>query len=146
MKDLLGLIFSLFLSLHLFGQASISGKVIDVDTGEPILFGDIVVYQDGKLITGEQTDFDGNYIISPIDTGVYDVRFLYVGYEEVMIEKVQVFTDKETVFINTSMKSGVALDFPVIRNCGGPALIEQDNFDKGQTFTSKDIRRMPNKN
>lgn len=145
MKDLLTLIVCLFLSFNVLGQASLSGLVTDEETGEPILFGDVVVYQNGKLVTGEQTDFDGNYVISPIDTGVYDVRFLYVGYEEVMIEKIQVFTDKETV-VNASMKSGVALDFPVIRNCGGPALIEQDNFDKEQTFTSKEIQRMPNKN
>ena len=138
------LIGCLFFSVSGFGQSAIAGKITDAETGEPILFGDIVVYQNGKLITGDQTDFDGNYIISPIDTGVYDILFLYVGYMDLKFEGVLIEMDKETT-LDASITSGVSIDFPVIIQCG-PSIIQQDDFDKGQTFTGRDIRRMPNKN
>ena len=144
MKILSTLVIGLFLSFSAFGQATLSGLVTDEETGEPILFGDIVLYQHGKVITGEQTDFDGNYIISPIDTGLYDVVFKYIGYMDLKYEDVLIENDKETI-LNPSILPGVSLDFPMIIQCG-PPIIEQDNFDKGQTFTSRDIRRMPNKN
>jgi hypothetical protein len=96
----------LFISVSGFGQGSLSGKVTDEETGEPILFGDVVVYQNGKLVTGEQTDFDGNYIISPIDTGIYDVVFKYVGYADLKIEGVVIEEANETL-LDVSIK----LDF-----------------------------------
>ena len=143
MKDLLPLIFCLFLSVNIFGQSALSGTVTDSDTGDPILFGDVVVYRNGALITGEQTDFDGNYILSPMDPGTYEVVFKYVGYTDVKYEGVLIHADKETI-LNASMSPGVAL-------CDGlmhyrPPIIEADDFEKGQIFTGKDIRRMPNKN
>ena len=141
------LIGCLFISVSGFGQSSLSGKVTDSDTGEPILLGDIILYQNEKLITGEQTDFDGNYIISPIDTGIYDVVFKYVGYEDITVEKVQILTDRETR-VNAVMTSGISIDFPIIHNCGWqyPTLYSPSDFGSGQTFTSKQIRNLPNKN
>ncbi len=134
----------LFVSVSGFGQSSLSGNVTDAKTGEPILFGDIVLYKNGNLITGEQTDFDGNYLISPIDTGVYEVIFKYVGYSDLKIENVLVKADKETV-INGSIKAGIRLVSCSLMHYS-PPVIRQDDFEKGQTFTSKDIERMPNKN
>ncbi len=135
----------LFISVSTFGQASISGLVTDKDTGEPILFGDIIIYQDGKLITGEQTNFDGNYIISPIDTGVYDIFFLYIGYTDLKIEGVIITDNKETT-LDASITSGISISCPINSHTGTRRIIHQDDFDKGRTFTSRDIKRMPNKN
>jgi len=145
MKDFLTLIFYLFISFHAIGQSTFTGKVTDEDTGEPILFGDVILYQNGKLITGEQTDFDGNYIISPIDTGVYDVVFKYVGYMDLKYEGVLIKKDKETL-LSVSIKPGIPLKNHVIVRSITIPIIEQDEFEKGQTFSSRDIRRMPNKN
>ena len=101
MKIYLTSFFLLLFSFNALGKAALSGKLTDADTGEPILFGDVVVYKDGKLITGEQTDFDGNYIISPIDPGKYDVVFKYVGYPDIKIEDVIIKKDKETSLTKT---------------------------------------------
>ena len=145
MKILSTLVIGLFLSFSAFGQATLSGLVTDEETGEPILFGDIVLYQHGKVITGEQTDFDGNYIISPIDTGLYDVVFKYIGYMDLKYEDVLIENDKETT-LNASIKpSATYNELGLIISITIP-IIEQDYLEKGQTFTSRDIRRMPNKN
>lgn len=144
MKNLLTLISFVFLTFNVNGQAALSGKVTDADTGEPILFGDVVVYQNGELITGEQTDFDGNYVISPIDTGIYEIVFLYVGYAELKIKNVLIENNKEKE-LDASIKLGKSNNSLEVTNCPIP-MIRQDEFEKGHIFKSRDIQRMPNKN
>ncbi len=125
-------------------QSALSGKVTDADTGEPVLFGDVVVYRNGALITGEQTDFDGNYIISPIDPGTYEIVFKYVGYDDVKYDGVLINADKETN-LDAVMASGVTLEGAVVIEYKIP-LIEQDNTTQGASLTSKDIANLPSKN
>ena len=144
MKIYLTSFFLLLFTLNVFSQSALSGKVTDGDTGEPILFGDVVIYRNGALITGQQTDFDGNYIISPIDPGTYTVVFKYVGYAEVKYENVLVSADKETT-LNTSMSSGVTLEECVVVNVYKVPLVEQDNTTQGSSLISKDVNALPNR-
>ncbi|MGK0364488.1 MAG: hypothetical protein ACI85O_001545 [Saprospiraceae bacterium] len=143
MKIYLTSFFLLLFSFSAFSQSALSGKVVDADTGEPILFGDVVVYRNGALVTGEQTDFDGNYIISPMDSGKYSIVFKYVGYGDVKIEKVVVRKNKETN-LNAEMSSGITLETTSVRSCGVP-LVAQDYSTHGISLTSEDIVNLPYK-
>lgn len=134
----------LFFLGNVHAQGSLSGKVTDAETGEPILFGDVIIYENDVLVTGTQTDFDGNYEISQIDTGRYKVVFKYVGYREGR-EEVYIEENKETN-LNAKIGTSFVLEH---HGCGYghyPPLGGADDFEKGDTFTAKDIRRMPNKN
>ena len=55
-------LFGLFLAVGVMAQTSLQGKVTDVGSGEPIIFGNVALYQNGNLITGVETDFDGMVI------------------------------------------------------------------------------------
>jgi len=127
----------------MLGQSSISGKVTDKETSEPILFGDVAVYQNGVLITGAQTDFDGIYTID-LEMGMYDLVFSYVGYSSFKIKDLLIIEDKENT-VNSEMSSSI-----IYSVCGGNSykipLMEQDGFEKGQSFTAKNIANMPIKN
>ena len=125
-------------------QSALSGKVTDADTGEPILFGDVVIYRNGGLVTGGQTDFDGNYIISPMDPGTYEVVFKYVGYADVKYDGVLINAGKDTN-LDASMAQGVTLQEAVVISYRVP-LVEQDNTTQGASLTSKDIANLPSKN
>jgi hypothetical protein len=57
----------------------LSGQVVD-KSGEPIIFGSVVVHQNGILVGGTSTDFDGYYEIA-IPPGLVDVEVSYIGYE-----------------------------------------------------------------
>ncbi len=135
MKIYLTSLFLLLFTLNSFAQSALSGKVTDANTGEPILFGDVVVYRNGALITGEQTDFDGNYIISPMDPGTYEIVFKYVGYTDVKVEGFIVLADKEMI-LDASISKGVSLECVVVRAYKVP-LIEQDNTTQGASIMSK---------
>lgn len=139
------LIFSFLLTgiVSLSAQASLSGKLTDADTNEPILFGDVILYRNDALVTGGQTDMDGNYIIAPIDPGTYDVVFKYVGYADSKITDVVINADKELTLDGT-LSSGINLDEVVVVAYEVP-LVEQDNTVQGKALTSKDIANLPSK-
>lgn len=137
-----GMLLLLLLCGNVNAQGSLSGKVTDAETGEPILFGDVILYENGVLVTETQTDFDGNYEISPIDTGNYEVVLKYIGYLNTE-DKIEIVKNEVTIHdaIISQLRNGCPI---VIRHY--PPLGDADDFEKGATFTAKDIRRMPNKN
>ena len=84
----------LLLSATVSAQTSLYGKVTEEDSGEPVLFGNVAIYKNGVLITGVETDLDGNYSFSNIDPGTYDVEVSYVGFQAQRITDVKVFAGK----------------------------------------------------
>jgi len=73
---LITFILSLFLS-DSSAQSSIQGKVTDESTGEPIIIGTVALYKDHSLVTGTDTDFDGNYFFSDLNPGIYDIEVMW---------------------------------------------------------------------
>lgn len=58
----------------LIGQTSLSGIVSNGDDKEPVAFANVVVYKNGVLITGSDTDLDGFYSFPTLDPGNYEVE------------------------------------------------------------------------
>ena len=137
--------FLIFSVVSAVAQGSLSGKMTDAESGEPVLFGTVAVKENGALVTGAETDFDGNYIISPLDPGTYTVVFSYVGYADAQYDGVIISGDKETTLNAEMENAGVNLDEVVVREFKVP-LVEQDNTTQGGTLTSKDITNLPSKN
>ena len=64
-----------------FQYTTLTGKITDSETGEPLPFVKIIVERNGVQVIGGQTDFDGNYIVRPLEAGEYVVKTSYVGFE-----------------------------------------------------------------
>lgn len=135
----------LFGWVGMFAQTSLEGKVTDAETGESIIFGDIALYKNGVLITGTQTDIDGNYAFSNIDPGTYDVESSYVGYQKQRKTGVVVLAGK-TVRADFELGSGVLLDLGVVVTEYKVPLIQQDETTTGGVVTAEKIRNLPSKN
>ncbi len=75
----------------LFAQGSISGRVIDNETGEPLEGATVVVDGTSK---GALTRFDGTFMVY-VNSGSYDLIVRYVGYSEISTS-VSVSDDKTT--------------------------------------------------
>ncbi len=125
-------------------QTSLEGKVNELDSGEPVIFGTVSLFRNGVLITGTETDFDGNYAFSNIDPGTYDVEASYVGFTAQRQVNVVVLAGKATK-LDFSLSSGVVLDVVEIIDYKVP-LIEQDNTTQGGIKTAEQIRNLPTKN
>ncbi len=135
------IIFLLTLISPVFAQSTIKGKVTDAKTGEPILFGTVVVYQDGELIRGTETDFDGNYQIDSLATGMYDIEAAYTGYTASRITGV-LAKEAEVVTLDITIQEGL-LPSCVVKSINIP-IIEQDAFQSGQIYNKDQIRRFGN--
>ena len=133
-----------FVPALVLSQTSIEGKISDQESGEPIIYGTVAIYKNGVLITGTETDDNGNYAISNVDPGTYDVNASYVGYQAKTIEGVILLAGKNTR-VDIEISSGTVLDQVVIVEYKVP-LVEQDNTTTGGIVTGEQIRNLPMKN
>lgn len=143
-KHLLSTLFLVLFAATLWGQTSLEGKVIDAETKEPVLFCNVALYQNGNLITGTQSDLDGNFVFSTIDPGTYDVEVSYVGYNAQRQEGVLVLAGKSNR-VDFELSSGVLLAEIEVIEYKEP-LIQQDNTTTGGVVTAEEIRNLPTKN
>lgn len=65
----------------------IRGQVVD-DKKEPLLSATIQVFQNGKLMGGNVSDFDGMYIVKPLEPGYYDVVCSFTTYDSITMTRV----------------------------------------------------------
>lgn len=87
MRILLCIFFILCTSFAFAQTGSISGKIIDPETKEPLI--GVTVLVDGTS-KGEISDLTGSFIIKSVPVGAQKIRIKYVGYEEATIETVVV--------------------------------------------------------
>ncbi|MFM9949168.1 MAG: carboxypeptidase regulatory-like domain-containing protein, partial [Saprospiraceae bacterium] len=142
------LLFSFFL-LFVAGaaaQTSLSGKVTDKESKEPLIVATVALYKNGVLITGTDTDFDGNYNLGNLDPGTYEVEFSYTGYQPQRIIDVKVLGGKSNkVDAELETGGGITLTTVTVTTFKVP-LIQQDNTTSGQTITSDQIKNLPTRN
>lgn len=77
------------------GAGELRGQVLD-EKKEPMINATIQAYHDGILKGGIVTDYDGNYIIKPLDAGTYDLVVLYAGYDSVKITGIPLISGQAT--------------------------------------------------
>jgi hypothetical protein len=139
---LLGFIALLF-SVGAFAQSgTLQGKVLDAATSEPIPFANVSIEENGNVVTGGMTDFDGNFTIKPIPAGKYTVKASYVGYATLQYNNVQIPAGKITFQDFKLGASAEILAEVEVKEYKVP-LIAKDATESGGTVTSEDIAKMP---
>ncbi len=128
-----------------FAQTTIEGKVTDAKNGEPILFGTIALYRGGVLITGTETDLEGNYFLADVQPGTYDMEASYVGYAPQRQTGIIIKAGRTNRVNFNISDDAVLLDLGIeIKEFKVP-LIEIDNTTQGTTVTAEKIRALPTK-
>jgi outer membrane receptor for Fe3+-dicitrate len=77
MKQILTFVFALLVSAATFAQGTITGKLVDADSGDGLISASVVV--DGTT-KGTLSDYDGNFTISGVPAGSQTIVITYVGY------------------------------------------------------------------
>lgn len=102
------MLFSVFTTVGMYGQAVLTGIVQDDRSREPIPFVNLLL--EGTALGGT-TDMDGMFRIEGIEPGLYNVLVSCVGYEAKTVFEVQVGTAKvpfiEIVLVATSTELDV---------------------------------------
>ncbi|WP_264522232.1 outer membrane beta-barrel family protein [Flavobacterium sp. N1994] len=79
---------------------SISGKVIDKNTKQPIPYVNISIKQANKIITGGITQDNGNFTIKNLALETYTAEILFIGYKKVVLT-VSLTTTSKSINLNT---------------------------------------------
>jgi len=111
----------IFLSSQILAQGSgtITGHISDANTGEALIRVNVVV---SGTVMGAASDLDGNYIITNVPTGTYNIAFSLIGYET-MNKSVDVAYN-QSVVVNADL-SAKALELGNVTVYGASRRVEK---------------------
>jgi len=139
MRKLILIIASLLFSAGVFAQTGkISGKVTDLETGEPLI-GASVMVQGTNL--GAATNLNGEYIILNVSPGKYAVVAKYVGYQKVEITNLSVSVNLTTE-ANFKLPSEAVKQEEVIVVAERP-LVNKNVTNATSVVRTEDIKNLP---
>ncbi|MGZ3865871.1 MAG: DUF5686 family protein [Bacteroidia bacterium] len=101
---------------NIFSQYTITGKVFDVETKEPIPFATLLIK---GTTTGASTDFDGNFSITTEKLGD-SLQVAYIGYNRRAI-KIKRGQSQNLNIPLQALKEGLSLDEVVVKAGENPA-------------------------
>ena len=139
-QRLLFLVLLLFVSagIMLAQVGKIAGTVTDKQSKEPLIGASVLVM--GTTI-GASTDLEGRYIIMNVSPGTYNLKVSYVGYQEVLIQNVQV-TAGLTQSINFEMLASAIEVAPVTIIAERP-IVEKSATNAVRIMKAEDIDKLP---
>ncbi len=116
----------------------IKGKVTDLTTGEPLIGANVLVV---GTSFGSATDINGEYIISNLDAGVYEVKASYIGYQTITVSNIRVSADLTTE-LNFELP-GEGIETDVVEVVAERPLVQKDLTNAQRITTSDDIDALP---
>ena len=108
------LLLSLLICNQSYGQnfsQTVRGKVIDNISQAPL--DGVTIFLLGSKGKGAITDEEGNFRIQNVAVGRQSFQFSYVGYETMVINKIEVLTAKELI-LNVAMEEQIATTKEVV--------------------------------
>ncbi len=126
------------LSLLAGTTGKLKGTVTDQNSGEALIGANVFIV--GTSL-GAATDVDGNYSITNIEAGSYDVRASFVGYQSFTISGVRVNADLTTELNFELLTEDIAVD--EIQVVAARPLVNKYATNANRITTSDDIDVLP---
>lgn len=100
--------------------ASISGTVIDADSGEPLPGANIKITAPGdfSIVGGGVSNLDGFYSVTSLPAGTYDITASFVGYSEA-VSTISLASGQNLTH-DFGLRQGLELDAVVVTGIGEP--------------------------
>lgn len=119
-------------------DGNVKGKVIDLQTGEPLIGANVIVV--GSARGGVAND-KGEYFVSGIPPGVYTVRVSFIGYQTIEIKKS--IESNETAVLDFKLASSdIAIEGVTV--VGQAPLVDVMKTAGDQSFGRDKIEQLPN--
>jgi len=122
-----------------------TGVVQDSRNHEPMAFCNVRLLQDGKLIAGAVTDFDGAFTLH-VPYGDYLLKLTHIGYEEqkmpLKLRQKKHQQNIELVFNMPSLTLGLIEATTISTNPRNPS-VRIGETTSGSTYTSDEIEHFP---
>lgn len=131
----------IFLTVSLIAQNTFSGKIID-ENNELVIGATVKI---NELSLGSSTDLEGQFFISKIPTGNYEVSISAVGYKN-LTQLIQFSSDVTTNFVLKEdvqlLDEAVVIGYGTARTkdlTGSAVAISEDKFLKGSLATPEQL-------
>lgn len=105
----------------LWAQASqiIRGNIIDDESGEPVPYANVVLFQPGEEepVGGTFTDEEGEFRIEDVDNGTYDLLVQFIGYGNYTVEDIKITSETGELNVGAirMAKSSTELDEVIVQ-------------------------------
>ena len=124
-------------------NATIKGRVTEPDGKTAVEFATVRLMQDGHLVLGASTDDKGNYNLSPVASGKYNLVVSSVGYQTFTLEGLEIrgnVTKIQDVSLGNQdqILGGVTVT-------GDRPIVDMDAAESAQRISSEDIDKMAGK-
>ncbi len=122
---------------HSWAQYSISGTVIDGDTGAPLLGVSVVI--SGTSI-GTATDFDGNYVLTDIELGNYALVASFTGYSS---NYAQVTVGNADVTVDFELEYSASILNEIVVTGTGSAIAKKQLGNSIGSISTAQLQNLP---
>lgn len=75
---------------------NIRGTIVDKESQAPLIGVNIII-ENSDPVKGTTTDLDGNFIFAELPLGRYSLKTQYLGYEEAVVNNINIVAGKESV-------------------------------------------------
>lgn len=116
----------------------LKGKITDPSNGEPLIGANVIVI---GTSFGAATDINGEYFISNLNAGTYDVRASFIGYQTITQIGVRVNADLTTELNFQLPAEGISVGEVVV--VSQRPLINKSNTNANRITTGDDIDALP---
>jgi outer membrane receptor for ferrienterochelin and colicin len=129
------------LAMSVMGADSgkIKGRIVDAESGEPVIGANIVVLESMPR-KGASTDLDGKFYIFQVPIGSYDVEVSFVGYHKITVTEVMVTRDLNTE-LGAVQLTPSSMKLETVTFVAQKKQIKLDQAGQTLTVTSEDIQR-----
>lgn len=119
-------------------KGRIKGKVVDLQTGEPLIGANVIVV---GASTGAATDATGDFVLLNLEAGTYTLRASYLGYQSISMSNVRVNADLTTNIDFQLPAEGINVG--TVEIIAKRPLIQKDNTNAVRITTAEDIAALP---
>ncbi len=137
-----GLILSVVLfatNLHAADTGKIKGKIIDANSGEPVIGANVVVLE-SQPAKGAATDLDGNFFIAQVPIGTYEVEITHVLYHTITVTDVVITRDLNTDLGAVKLTQS-SFELEEVRVVAKKDAIKLDQAGQTLTVSAEEIER-----
>lgn len=134
------LIFCVVISSQSKPNTTISGKVFDKSTREPLEYATITIISkpSGKIITGTVANVKGVFSISNIPFDTYQINIEFIGYDKTTLDNISINSEKRSAYLGTILLSPSMTSLQSVTIVGDKPIVE-NRIDKIVYNVSNDI-------
>ena len=141
----------LFVTLYTFSQAkeTLKGTVVEESSGKTFPGANVLIRSVKKSVI---TDFDGNFIISRLEVGKYDVEVSAIGFDSKIVTDVEVIAGEVTNITISLVEKKSVLDEVVVTKTRAKAesiksllAVQKNSARVSDGISAESIKRTPDK-